>query len=84
MRYLLVTYVRKGNGQIDEQLGVSKKVKPNDIQTCNIIMDFKNKTVDKAIIEGQAASKEWDAMYSYYKQYYPAIIERLDQEAGQE
>ena len=84
MRYLLVTYVRKGNGQIDEQVGVSTKVKPSDIQTCNIIMDFKEKKVEKAIIESKSVERDWDKMYSYYKQIYPSVIERLEAEAAQE
>jgi hypothetical protein len=84
MRYLLVTYVRKGNGQIDEQVGVSTKVKPTDIQMCNIIMDFKDKAVMKAVIESASIEKDWDKLYAYYQKIYPAIIERLEQEASQE
>lgn len=84
MRYLLVTYVRKGNGQIDEQVGVSKKVKPSDIQTCNIILDFKEKKVIKAVIESNNIDKDWDKLSTYYRQVYPSIIERLEAEAAQE
>ena len=31
MRYLLITFMRKPNGQIDEQVAVSKKVKAKDM-----------------------------------------------------
>ena len=47
MRYLLITFMRKPNGQIDEQVAVSKKVKPSDLQTCNVILDYAKKKIDK-------------------------------------
>jgi hypothetical protein len=84
MRYLLVTYLRKADGKIDEQVAVSTKVKPNDIATCNIIMDFKDKVIQKATIDGVAVPAEWNNFYNYFQPIYPAIIERLELEAGQE
>ena len=50
MRYLLITFMRKPGGQIDEQVAVSKKVKPSDLQTCNVILDYAKKKVDKCVI----------------------------------
>jgi hypothetical protein len=41
MRYFLATYIRKPDGKIDEQVEISKNLKDSDIQTCNIILDFK-------------------------------------------
>ena len=84
MRYFIITYVRKPNGQIDEQAQVSKKVKPRDIQTANVIMDFKERKVDKLVIEGNVMERDWTKLYEYYKQIYPAIIERLEKEAEKE
>lgn len=83
MRYLLITYVKKPNGQIDEQVEVSRNVKPKDIQTCNVILDFKDLKVDKCIIEGKSISRDWEQLVGYYKQVYPAIIERLEKEVSQ-
>ena len=40
MRYLLIVFLRKPNGQIDEQVSISKRIRPADLQTCNVIMDF--------------------------------------------
>ena len=40
MRYLLVSYVRKPNGQMDEQVTVSKRVRTRDLQTCSVVLDF--------------------------------------------
>ena len=84
MRYLLITYVKKPNGQIDEQVEVSNNVKPKDIQICNVILDFKEKSVNKCIIEGKSISQDWAQLSGYYKQVYPAVIERLEAEASQE
>ena len=82
MRYLLITFMRKPNGQIDEQVAVSKKVKPSDLQTCNVILDYAKKTVDKCVIEGKALDREWDKMHEYYVKIYPNLISQLEKEAA--
>lgn len=78
MRYLLITYVRKSNGQIDEQVTVSKRVRTSDIQMCNVIVDYQHKKVDKCVIEGKVVETDYDKMNTYYKQVYPALIEQLE------
>ncbi len=82
MRYLLITFMRKPGGQIDEQVAVSKKVKPSDLQTCNVILDYAKKKVDKCVIEGKALDREWDKMHEYYVKIYPNLISQLEKEAG--
>jgi hypothetical protein len=84
MRYLLITYLRKPNGQIDEQVELSRNVKPKDHQVCNAILDFKDKKVLKCVIEGKAMETDWDQLSGYYKQVYPSVIERLEKEASEE
>ena len=84
MRYLLITYVKRANGQLDEQMGVAKKLREKDVTTCNIIMDFKEKKVEKCVVEGTNMATDWDKLYSYYQQHYAAIFERLEAEASQE
>lgn len=78
MRYLLITFFRKPGGQIDEQVTVSKKVKPSDIQMCNVILDFAQRSIDKCVIEGKLTDSDFDKMYQYYKNIYPNLIEQLD------
>lgn len=73
----------KPGGQIDEVVTVSKKVKKDDLQTCNIIMDYKDKTVNKCVIEGNRVNSDWEKLDTYYRQLYPSIIERLENEAKQ-
>ena len=41
MRYMLITYFKKADGKIDEVMAVSKNVRTKDLQTCNVILDFK-------------------------------------------
>ena len=77
MRYLLIQYIRKPNGQIDEQVTVAKRVKTSDIQTCNLIMDFAEKKLDKCVVEGRAIPKDWNKMYEYYNRIYPTLIAQL-------
>lgn len=78
MRYLLITFFRRPGGQIDEQVTVSKKMKPSDIQTCNVILDYQTKKVEKCVIEGKSTSTDWDKMNEYYKKIYPVLIEQLE------
>lgn len=82
MRYLLITYVKKPDGKIDESAQVSKKVKPRDWQTTNVILDFKDLKVLKCSMDGTMVDKDWDRIVNYYFKYYPSIIERLFNENG--
>ena len=73
--------MRKPGGQIDEQVGTSKKLKTTDRQMCNVILDFANKKVEKCVIEGKVVDMDWDKVNQYYKKIYPAIIAQLEKEA---
>ena len=83
MRYLLLTYYKKPNGQIDEVMAVSKNLKRRDHQTCNVILDFKKLEVVKASMAGTDVPKDFDRIAGYY-QHYAATIERLFNENGYE
>jgi hypothetical protein len=78
MRYLLITYIRKPNGQIDEQVTVSKRLKQADIQTCNVILDYGKRKIDKCVIEGKVLDTDWDKMNDYYNKIYPSLIGQLE------
>lgn len=73
--------MRKPGGQIDEQVAVSKKVKVSDIQTCNVIIDYVKKKVEKCIIEGNKVDTDFDKMNEYYKRVYPSLVAQLEKEA---
>ena len=78
MRYLLITFARQPGGAIDEQVGFSKKVKTSDLQTCNVIIDYKEQRVIKCVIEGKVVDTDFDRMNAYYKQVYPELIAQLE------
>jgi len=78
VRYLLIVYVRKPNGQIDEQVSISKRARPSDIQSCNVILDFAKKKIDKCVVEGKVVDTDWDRMIEYYKRVYPTLIDQLE------
>jgi hypothetical protein len=84
MRYLLLTYVTKPDGRIDEQMEVSRRVRFSDLQTANVILDFKKLEVVKASMSGTIVPKDWDRIVSYYHQHYANTIERLLAENGYE
>ena len=63
-------------------MSLSNAVRPKDLQTANIILDFRDQVVLKCIIDGKSMPKEWDTIVSYYYEHYKAIIERLFEENG--
>ncbi len=78
MRYLLIQFLRKPNGQIDEQVSISKRLRSADIQTCNVIMDFGKKKVEKCVVEGKTVDTDWNKLNEYYKRIYPALVDQLE------
>jgi hypothetical protein len=84
MRYLLLTYVTKPDGKIDEVMTVAKNLKRSDHQTCNVILDFKKLQVVKANMAGTQVPRDFDRIAGYYHQHYSATIERLFKENGYE
>jgi hypothetical protein len=84
MRYLMLTYYTKPDGKIDESMSVSKRVKTSDLQTANVILDFKELKVVKASMGGTVVPRDWDRILSYYHQHYASTIERLLKENGYE
>lgn len=84
MRYLIITYYRKADGKIDESTAVAKNLKTRDLQTANVILDFKELKVVRARLADAEAPKDWDRVVAFYHQYYPHIVERLFKENGYE
>jgi hypothetical protein len=78
MRYFLAQYARQANGQIDEQVSFAKKVKTSDLQTMNVILDYKAQKVVKCVIEGKVVPTSFEKMNEYYREVYPSLIEQLE------
>lgn len=75
---MLITYLRKPNGQIDEQVEIAKSVRAKDVQTCNVIMDFQEKKVEKCLIEGKSVDTTWQQLRDYYQKVYPDVVDRIE------
>ena len=84
MRYLTLTYVTRPNGKIDEVLNVTRNIKKADLQTCNVILDFRRLEVVKCTMNGTIVPRDWDRVVGYYHQHYASTIERLFNENGYE
>lgn len=84
MRYLILTYVKRPNGHIDEQMAVARSLKKRDYQTANVILDFKELKVVVASMDGKNVPKDFDRIVQYYMQHYESTIKRLFQENGYE
>ena len=82
MRYLIFTYYTKPSGKIDEVMSLSSRVKPKDLQTASVILDFQDQVVLKCVIDGKSMPKDWDKIVAYYYGHYQAIMERLFKENG--
>jgi len=80
MRYLLVQYIRKPTGQIDEHVTVGKKLKKSDQTTKNVILDYSDRTINKCVIEGKNHDTTFEIMSDYYKGIYPTLIKQLEKE----
>lgn len=81
MRYLLISFLRKRAGQIDEMVSVSKRVRTSDMTNANVILDFADKKVVKCIIEGKNHDTTFEKMRDYYVKIYPNLVEQLEREA---
>lgn len=82
MRYLVITYYKKANGQTDEATAVARNLKARDLQTASVILDFKKLVVVKASMGGVNVPRDFDRIVQYYMQHYENIITRLFKENG--
>lgn len=84
MRYLILTYMRKANGQTDEVMSLTTSLRTRDIQQSAVILDFRDLKVVKASMNGTTVPKNFDRIVGYYHQHYANVIDRLFRENGYE
>ena len=82
MRYFIVKYVKCPNGQMDELVGVSKKVKLNDLQTAAVILDFQKGQVLQASMDGVTIPRDFPKIRDFYQQHYRRLIDDLESVYG--
>lgn len=84
MRYLVLTYYTKPDGKVDEAMTVTKNLKTRDLQTANVILDFRKLEVVKCSMGGVAVERNFNRIVEYYYQHYENVISRLFAENGYE
>ena len=78
MRFLIINYLRKANGQMDEVVSISKRTRMRDIQTASVILDFSTQTVVKCSLNGTVVPKDWNRIRDFYYQHYKITIDDLE------
>jgi len=77
MRYMLIQYVRKPDGGMDEVMKVTRNLKKNDVRTHQVILDFAKMQVLQASLNGVQVPRDWNRIVGYYHQHYKATIDRM-------
>ena len=78
MRYLLITYIKTPDGQVDEATTITKSLNRKDLATASVILDFKEKKIIKASFSGSLAETNWDRIRDFYYEFYPKYIDQLE------
>jgi hypothetical protein len=78
MRYFLISYYQKPNGQMDEVVAVAGSLKRKDQQIASVILDFRDQSVLKCSMNGATVPKEWSKIRDFYYQYYQNYIDILE------
>lgn len=79
MRYLIINYYKKPNGQMDEVVSIARRTRMRDIQSAAVILDFQTRTVVKCSMDGVVVPKDWQRIRDFYYQHYSLIIDDLEQ-----
>jgi hypothetical protein len=78
VRYFVVTYIKKADGQYDESVQLVEEHLTNKINvTASIILDFKETKVLKARLE-EPIERNWHLIRNYFYQIYPSIIDQIE------
>ena len=78
MRYLIVRYLKQPNGQMDELVAVSKKIKLSDASCAAVILDYKLRRVEKAHLDGTTVPRDFERISAFYAQHYPSVVKQLE------
>ena len=83
MRYLIIRYFRRPNGQMDEIVEISTRTRNGDLQSASVILDFQKRQVVKCSLDGVVVPKNWQRIRDFYHQHYADVIDRLEKNNGQ-
>lgn len=79
MRYLIVTYVKKPNGQVDETVKIESKYRGHHKDSANVVLDFAKKEILKCRMDGVLGSHDWQHVRDYYYKHYQNVVNDLEQ-----
>lgn len=78
MSYFVVHYYRRPSGKMDEVASVSRRVRPRDLQSAAVILNFQTRSVVKCSMDGVVVPKDWQRIRDFYHQHYTQIIQDLE------
>ena len=80
MKYLIIKYIQTPDKKFKEQATVSTSLRPRDVDGAAVILDYSTRTVVKAVIDGKTLPRAFDRLSTYYREFFPAVIGRLENE----
>ena len=80
MKYLIITYSQSPDKKFKEQSTVAATLRAKDLDRAAVILDYSTRTVVKAVIDGKTLPRAFDRLNNYYKEFFPAVIARLETE----
>lgn len=83
MRYMIITYMARSQGRRqkmhqDEVVEVTKRVRPRDLDSASVILDFSTRSVLKSSVGDQVAPRDFQRIRDYYYQHYADVIDQLE------
>ena len=83
MRDMIITYMTRAQGrgqktQQDELVQVAKRVRPRDLDSASVILDFQTRSVLKSSVGDQVAPRDFQRIRDYYHQHYADVIDQLE------
>ena len=77
MRYFLITFIRRPNGQIDEETQTVNRLKNKDLISANVILDFKDEKLVKCRMTEGNIPVDWNTVVGYYSKHYGDTFAQL-------
>jgi hypothetical protein len=77
MRYLIIRYIKKPDGKYAEQAEMANKISNRVYPTASVILDYCDKKVVKAVIDGKVLPKDFARFDEYYYGVLPDVVKSI-------
>ena len=82
-RYFIATYTYQADGSMNEAVRVDERVRKQDLLRANVILDFKEKRIEKLrLAEFNRSMSDWNLVRDYYADEHKDLIERLERDTA--